>query len=305
MSQSIEDARVTGFAASVHHLSQQDRSLLEGRVRTRPGRGKVEYFERLSPSNMLQVTTRHGDTVWNDIEHSRRAAFKADYAWSQPVDEEDMLELIIDPVGEYAMAAAAAVGRRIDQTIVNALYGSASTGEGGAGTQALPAGQKINAGGTNKLTLANISSGLQLLYDRGVVVTPGDFTYLVNPAGMKHVIDDTGTSNGAFTGTDYTNSNVMQAGVVNVYLGFTWIMLPDQNNNASYGILPLVATDNVATFMFHRNGLGLAVWNRVSASIDKRPDKNNTTQVLVKTSIGAVRVEDELVVQIEVDESGA
>ena len=55
--------------------------------------------------------------------------------------------------------------------------------------------------------------------------------------------------------------------------------------------------------MFHRNGVGLAVWNRVSASIDKRPDKNNTTQVLVKTHIGAVRIEDELVIEILVDNS--
>jgi len=303
MSDTIEVARVQGFAASVHHLSQQNQSLLEGRVRMHQAVGKIEYFDRLSPSNMIQVTTRHGDTVWNDIAHTRRAAVKLDYSWSQPVDEEDELELIIDPVGEYAIAASAAVGRRIDTTIVNALNGTALTGEAGAGSQALPAGQIVNSGGTTQLTLAAISSGMQIVYDTGAMITPNDVTFVHHPAGLKHIIDDTPA--GAFASSDFSSGGVMHAGQVRNYLGMLWVMLPDLVNNTGFGVLPNPATDNVRCFIFHRNALGLAVWNRVSASIDKRPDKNNTTQVLVKTSIGAVRVEDELVVAVEVDESGA
>ncbi len=129
-------------------------------------------------------------------------------------------------------------------------------------------------------------------------------TFVHSPAGLKHIIDDTPA--GAFASSDFSGSgSVMKAGNVREYLGMTWILMPDKLNNAEYGILPNPATDNVRCFLFHRNGVGLAVWNRVSASIDKRPDKNNTTQVLVKTSIGAVRVEDELVVAVEIDESGA
>lgn len=302
MSDTIDVSRIQGFADSVHHISQQDRSLLEGKVRVRPGKGKVEYFERLSPSNMLQVTTRHGDTVWNDINHSRRAAFKADYSWSQPVDEEDQLELLIDPVGEYAMAAGMAVGRRIDQTIVDAISGTANTGEAGAGTQVLPAGQTLNAGGTTGLTMALMAQGLQRLYDRGVIVNPLDFTYVHSPNALRDILEDSGAT--AFTSTDFTNSNVMKAGVVREFMGFSWIMMPDKAVNTETGILPIVeSTDRIGTYMFHRNGVGLAVWNRVSASIDKRPDKNNTTQVLVKTHIGAVRIEDELVIEILVDNS--
>ena len=302
MSDTIDVARIQGYENSVHHLSQQEQSRLESRVRMRQGRGKVEYFERLSPANMLQTTTRHGDTVFNDIEHSRRAAFKADYNWAQPVDEEDMLEILIDPVGEYAIAAAAAVGRRIDQTIVDALNGSAATGETGAGTQALPAAQIINSAGTTGLTLALFTLALQTLTDTGMILD-NNITYVHNPTAAKQVIDDAGLP--SFTSTDFTMSNVMQTGMIRTFLGATWVQMPSVLNNAEFGILPTIATDNVGTFLFHRNGLGLAVWRRVSASIDKRPDKNNLTQVLVKTHIGAVRVEDELVVRIEIDESQA
>ena len=291
MSATITDARIVGFNGSVHHLSQQGRSLLEARVRTRPGMGKVEYFERLSPSNMSLVTTRHGDTVWNDIEHSRRAAYKADYSWAQPVDEEDQLEILIDPVGEYAMAASAAVGRRIDQTVVNALYGNAATGEAGGGAVATLTNSQTSAA----LSLSRIATGLQTLYDRGVVVSPGDFTYVHNPKSLAQAINDSAAAGGPFTSTDYTQSEVMHAGAINVYMGFSWIMLPDAVNNAEFGILPALTATTVGTYMFHRNALGLSIWNRVSASIDKRPDKNNTTQILVKTSLGAVRVEEELV----------
>ena len=76
--------------------------------------------------------------------------------------------------------------------------------------------------------------------------------------------------------------------------------MTDAQSNTTYGILPEVSTGVVGTYLYHRNALGLGIWNRVSASIKQRPDKNDLWQVLVKTSIGAVRVEDELVVENQV-----
>lgn len=293
MSDTIEAARVRAYEDSVHHLSQQNMSLLESRVRIRTGVvGKVAMFERLSPSNMILVSTRHGDTVWNDIAHTRRAAFKKDYSWSQPVDEEDKLEVMISPEAEYAIAAAAAVGRRIDQTIVDAISGTASTGEDGDGSQALPAAQKETTATGN--TLAKMTASLKILYNNAVTVTPQDVTYVTNPAGLEDVLNLS-----TFTSNDF-GPKALVPGQVSHYLGMTWIMMTDAEANSDYGILPEVTTGVVGTYLFHRRGVGLATWKRVSASIDKRADKNNTMQVLVKTHIGAVRVEDVLVVENQI-----
>lgn len=294
MSQTIEVARVQGYEAAVHHLSQQQVSLLENRVRVRPaGPSKIEYFNVLSPAAMLQTTVRHGDTTWVDIEHTRRAALKKDFSWAQPVDEEDQLETIISPASEYAVAAAAAVGRQIDLEIVNAISGTAATGETGTGSQALPSSQIDSSAGT--LTLAKLAAGVSKILERGVMISPQDMTYIHDVGAYEDLIVDTG-----FTSRDFTMKGPRDDGRFTTFMGLTFILMTDKNTNASFGILPSVSSTVAKTFLFSRMGVGLAVWRRVSASIDKRPDKNNLLQVLVKTHIGAVRIEDELVFQIDV-----
>jgi hypothetical protein len=42
----------------------------------------------------------------------------------------------------------------------------------------------------------------------------------------------------------------------------------------------------------------LGTWNDMTVSIDKRPDKRNSTQVYVSSTVGATRTEEKRVVQL-------
>ncbi len=289
MAETIETWRVQAFEANVQHLSQQNRSFLEPWVRRRSGMaGKVTFFERLSPADMLKVTTRHGDTVFVNIEHTRRAAFKVDFAWAQAVDEEDKLENITDPAHEYAVAAAAAVGRRIDQSIIDAVSGTAATGEAGAGSPVLPAAQKETTATGN--TLAKMVTSLKILWDNSVMVNPQDVVYIASPSSLEDVLNETDNT---FRSKDFNPGMALLTATITSYLGMSWVIST---------LLPIISGTIRGTYLMHRNAVGLGQWLRVSASIKPRPDKNDLLQVLVKTMLGAVRVEDELVVQNEITE---
>lgn len=291
MIDTIEQWRVQAYSDNVHHLSQQRVAFLEGWVRKAVNlRGKVKFFDRLSSSEMKRTTTRHGDTEWVDIDKSRRAAFKINYSWAHPVDEEDQLESITDITSELAIAAAAAVGRRIDQSVIDAISGVAAYDETGSSSIALPSAQKETTASGN--TLAKLIASLRKLYDAKVMVTPDQVCYVHSPSSLEDLllISSPGL---VLTSRDYNPAMALMTGQINQYLGMTWIMST---------LLPLVSTGVRGTYLFHKNAVGFAEWIRVKSSIAPRPDKNDLIQLLVKTMHGAVRVEDVLVVENQVTE---
>ncbi len=289
MPDTIESWRVQAFSDNVHHLAQQKLAKFAAWCRMATNlTGKVKYFDRLSAADMIRQTVRNGDTQWVNLEHSRRGAFKVNYVWSRPVDEEDQLETIDNITSELAIAAAAAVNRRFDQTWADAISGSAPQGEDGSTLVALPSAQKETTASGN--TLAKLVASLRKLYDADIDVNPAEVVYAHSPASLEDLLNISST----FTSRDFNPAMALMTGQINQYLGMTWVM----SNR-----LPIVSSTNVrGTYLAHKNAVGFAEWVKVKSSIDPRPDKNNLIQLLVKTMHGAVRVEDLLVVENQVTE---
>lgn len=288
MIDTIEQWRVQAYSDNVHHLTQQKPARLEGWVRKATNlTGKVKFFDRMGPSEMGLNTVRHGDTEWVDIDKSRRAAFKVNYVWAHPVDEEDQLETLANITSELAVAAAAAVNRRIDRSIIGAISGVAAFDETGSSSIALPSAQKETTASGN--TLAKMVASLKLFYDRDIDVNPADVCYVHSPASLEDLLQLS-----TFTSRDFNPFMALMTGQINQYLGVTWVMST---------LLPIVSGSNIrGTYLVHKTAIGFAEWQRVKGSVDRRPDKNNLVQVMVKSFHGAVRVEDELVVENQVTE---
>lgn len=289
MPDTIETWRIQAFSDNVHHLAQQKMAKFEPWVRKATNiTGKVKYFDRLSGADMQLQTVRNGDTQWVNVEHSRRGAFKTNYVWARPVDEEDQLETIDNITSELAIAAAFAVNRRFDQTWANAISGSAAQGEDGSTLVPLPAAQKETTASGN--TLAKLVASIKKLNDADIEVMPSEIVYAHSPASLEDLLNISST----FTSRDFNPAFALMTGQINTYLGMTWVMSTR---------LPIVSGTTVrGTYLAHRNAVGFAEWVKVKSSLDKRPDKNNLMQILVKTMHGAVRVEDQLVVENQVTE---
>ena len=290
MPDSITEVRSIGYNAAVHHQVQQKRAKLFDRVSMKTGLvGKATTFPRQGSADMRRKTGRHEPTQFVNVANSNRVVFVAHYDWFAPVDPEDDMENIINPMGELAVSGARASERNIDQVIIDGLSGNANSGEDGTTLVALPASQK-QASGTGAFALAKITEAQQNFRDNDIDISPEDVTMVISPSALNDMTIDT---TDVFRSRDFNPFLLLQSGEIQIFLGMMWVISTR---------LPEVSTGVRGCYMFHRDGIGLGIWNRAMGSFDRRPDLSNSFQVGVTQSIGAVRKEEELVFELQFTE---
>jgi len=286
MSTQINTAFVQQYSANVQMLSQQMGSRLRDAVRVESMTGKNAFFDQVGLATATKRTTRHADTPQMDTPHARRRVSLVDYEYADLIDDQDKIRMLIDPTSSYAMAAAAAMGRAMDDEIIAAATGTAFTGETGSTSTALPAAQQIAAGGTD-LTVAKLREAKKKLDLADV--DPSINRYIAcGPDQIEALLGDTNV-----TSSDFNTVKALVQGEVTQFMGFEFIMT---NRLAKSG-------DERTCFAWAEDGLALAIGKDVNARIDERADKGYATQVYYCMSVGATRMEEEKIVQILCDES--
>ena len=152
MSNQITTAFVEQYSRNVSMLSQQMGSKLRGTVDVESITGKNSFFEQIGVTAAQKKTSRHSDTPQIDTPHDRRRVSLDDYEWADLIDDVDKIRMLIDPTSSYAKAAAAAMGRSMDDVIISAFNAAADTGVSGGTSVALPS--------TSKFATSNQSDGL-------------------------------------------------------------------------------------------------------------------------------------------------
>jgi hypothetical protein len=290
MSNQITTAFVQQYSSNVQMLSQQMGSVLRGVVDVESVTGKSAFFDQVGKTTAVVRSSRHADTPQIDTPHSRRRVTLADYEWADLIDNADKVRLLIDPTSSYAKAAAAAMGRAMDDVIIAALGGTAYTGETGSTSVALPAAQKpYSSSQSDGLTITKLLEAKRLL--DAADVDPSLQRYLV--CGPKQIGDLLGTTQ--VTSSDFNTVKALAQGQVDSFLGFKFIVTNRLKLDATN-------TDDRLAYAFTADAIKLAIGQDVLARIDERADKSYSTQVYYAMSIGATRMEEEKVVEIACDE---
>jgi Phage capsid protein len=255
--------------------------------------GQSKSVERMGAAEAYDITSRHADTKFVEVPHSRRWIDLADKGWAELIDKLDKVRLLADPVNGYSMLAMAALNRRIDDAILTAARGSARTN---AGLSVLPSTQKIAAGGSN-LTLAKLLTAKEILDanevddDASMAMdgqSPNEASQRVIVVNAKMLTNLYGTTE--LKSVDYNTVKALAQGQINTFLGFTFVRSERIARDAT-------ATTGYAV-AWSRTCVALGIGQEISTSVDKRPDKNNAWQVFADMSIGSTRLEDEGVVEI-------
>jgi len=286
MSTQVTTAFVQQYSANVQMLSQQMGSRLRDAVRVENMTGKNAFFDQVGKATAQKRTTRHADTPQIDTPHARRRVSLVDYEYADLIDDQDKVRMLIDPTSAYAQAAAAAMGRAMDDEIIASALGTAYTGETGSTATALPAGQQIADGGAD-MSLAKLREAKKILDLADV--DPSIPRYIAcGPDQIEALLADTNV-----TSSDFNTVKALVQGEVNQFMGFNFIV---SNRLSKTG-------DIRSCFAWAEDGLALAVGRDVMARIDERSDKGYATQVYYCMSIGSTRMEEEKVVQIDCDEA--
>jgi len=286
MSTQVTTAFVQQFSANISMLSQQMGSLLRSAVDVESVNGEKAFFDQVGSAAAVLRTSRHADTPLVDTPHSRRMVTLSDYEYAELVDDADKVRLLVDPTSTYSRAAAAAMGRAMDDVIIAAALGTAKTGKDGGTSTALPSGQKI-AHGSAGLTLAKLLSAKEILdansvdpsIPRHIVVSPKQISDLLN--------------NTTVTSSDFNTVKALAQGELNSFVGFNFIvsnrLTTDSNSDRQ-------------VIAFASDGIKLAMGKEPQARIDERADKSYSTQIYYCQSIGSTRMEEEKVVEIACNE---
>jgi hypothetical protein len=290
MSSQVTTAFVQQYSANVQMLSQQMGSRLRDAVNIENVVGKNAFIDQIGKATAQLRTSRHGDTPQLDTPHARRRVSLASYEYADLIDDQDKVRMLIDPTSQYASAAAAAMGRAMDDVIIAAALGTASTGETGSGSATLDATANMvgSSSSNDGLTIAKLLEAKRKMDLNDV--DPSIARYIA--VGPKQIEDLLGTTQ--VTSSDFNTVKALAQGDINTFLGFEFIMT---------NRLDVDTNDIRSCFAWAEDGITLGIGKDVSARIDERADKGYATQVYYCMDIGAVRMEESKVVKIFCDET--
>lgn len=290
MSTQITTAFVQQYKSGVWMLVQQNGSKIRPYVRNESVEGKTAFFDQIGPTAARRRTSRHADTPRMDTPHARRRVSVEDFDWADLIDQEDKVRTLNEFTSPYQMNAAMAMGRAMDEVIVDALLGTAYTGETGSTTVALPSAQKIAAASAG-MTVAKLLATKETMdgddvppEGRIILCTTNQITDLLNTTEVKS--------------SDFNTVKALAQGDLDTFCGFKFVQVDGLRIDGSK-ILPVYNTNQRKCIAFQKDGALLAVGRDMTARIGERADKNYATQVFTSMTIGATRMEEERVVQID------
>lgn len=297
MSQFVTTAFVQQYSTNIAMLLQQQGSRLRGAVMEHGFVGKaatvVEQFGAVTPVKNL---ARHSDTPLISTPQDRRWVYPTDYDWADLIDSQDKLRMLIDPTGPYTQAGVMAMGRAMDDEIINGFFGTNNTGENGTTAVTFPSGQivaaNVGASANTGLNVAKLRAAKKLLMQAEVDIDNDQLFVAITAQQHDNLLNEVQAIS-----LDYTDRPVLVEGRIRAFMGFNFIHSERIPGGPSY-------TGSVSTGGLYyvpcwaKSGLALGMWNDVQASVDKRPDKRNSWQVYVTATVGATRTEEKRCVQI-------
>ena len=288
-SQSVVYAQA--YAQNIMQLAQSKYSKLMPIVYIKPNvKAKVFFQDQIGKWSMATKGGRNVQTPNNDPNLARRRGTMVDYHDNRMLDRGDELRMLSDPRSAYTIAAAQSLGRQIDVVIANAMLATANTGETGSGTITLGTTaitSHVNptlglTGTPATLTFARVRAAKRAL-DLEDVETEDRF-FVVSPQGMDALLNTTQA-----TSSDYAAVKALVRGDIDTWMGFKWIV---STNLSSSGTI-------TSCFAMQRYALAFAMGSEPLVRTDERQDLSYSWQVYYELNIGAVRLEEARVVQMD------
>lgn len=279
------------YSRNIMQLAQEKYSKLMSLVYVKDNvTGKNFYQDQIGKWGMQTKGSRNVQTPNNDPNLARRMGTLVDYQDNRMLDRGDEIRTISDPRSAYTIAGSASLGRQIDTVIAQRILATANSGETGStsvtlGTTSIsahvnPTGQATGTPAT--LTFARVRQGKRVL-DLEAVEMEDRFA-VVSPGALDQILNTTQA-----TSSDYNAIKALVRGELDTWMGFKWVM---STNLSTSGTI-------TSCFFMQRYALCLAMGTQPIVRTDERADLSYSWQVYYELNIGAVRLEEARVVQMD------
>jgi len=281
MAINLSTAFVTLFDAEVKQ-AYQGQAQLRAAVRVRSGvEGSTYKFPKIG-KGVAQVRIPQSDVTPLNVSYGQVTATLSDYIAAEYSDIFMQAKVNFDERSELVKVVSAAIGRRQDQLILDALAASSTSNT---------VASSIGGANTN-MNLDKLIAAKKALDANNV---PMDGRQIIihanNLAGM---LGET-----KVTSSDFNTVKALVQGEIDTFLGFKFHVVGDRTE----GGLAISSGDR-KVYAFHKDAVGLAEGIAPKTEINYIPEK---TSFLVASmfSAGAVAIDAEGIVEITCDENGA
>jgi hypothetical protein len=292
MSNQVNVAHIQQYANTLEHLVQQRGSRLMKGVTTRSYTGKAaKVVEQIGAVEAVEILDRHADTQLTDTPHAARWAFPRDWGTADMVDKQDLIRMLTDPRSAYAINQANALGRKIDDLIIDAFFtDTAKIGENGSTsvTYANDGGNTVDSSGTNAMTVDKLREAKKLLMADEVDVDNETLWCAITAQQHDDLLSQTQAIN-----LDYQTRPVLMEGKITAFMGFNFIHTER---------LTLDANSDRLCPAWAQSGMVLGQWDGIESNVDRIPLKWNNWLVQSRGTWGATRTEGEKIVKIICEE---
>lgn len=299
MADFITTAFVQDYKNTVMMLAQQEGSRLRSLVTGDTYKGKAgKVVEQFGITKAQKRTSRHGDTPLMVVPQYARWVFPSDYEWAALVDDQDKLRMAIDPTSPIAKAGAMAMGRAMDDEIMLALYGDAKTGENGTDTTTFDTSLQIvgpNTGGTaTNLNVAKLREVRRIFTSNDIDLDREQITMIITSKEQDALLGET-----QITSVDFNDRPVLVDGKVTRFLGINFKQMEFTNTTAFDNTASMLNSTNRYCPAFLPSAMHLGVWEDTVAKMSERDDKGYSTQVYLKSTVGATRIDEKRIIRVE------
>jgi hypothetical protein len=298
MSFQITSAFVQQYTTNVEMLLQQKGGKLAPYVMVENFYGKgAKVVEQFGPVKPVKNLARHSDTPLISTPSDARWAYPTDFDWADLIDNQDRLRMLIDPQSPYVMNGVETMRRAQDDVILAAFYATSMTGENGTTSTTFPAGQKVasTVGGAaaTGLNISKLRAGKKILQANGVDFETDPIYMVINSADSDNLLNEA-----QMISLDYNSKPVLVDGAISRFMGVNFVQVEYTDTTAYDSSAVNDISGTRYSPMWAKSGMKLGIWNDVTTSIDRRPDKRNSWQVYITATYGATRLQEKKVVQI-------
>lgn len=282
MAITIDKVYIQTFERNVRHLAQQADTRLRRFVTEKATDGQKHNWERLGSGEASLKAAARVATPTSDLPWSRRVSLAQTYHMGETVEQEDVVQMLIDPNSNVSAAIANGMKRKIDDILIAAATGTALNGDGTTST--FPAGQVVGDG-TGTISIDNILEVQEKFYKNDI--DPDESKVMViSPTVQRKLMSLMEVTSG-----DYQNSKALATGMLPNWMGFDWVV--------SNRLLVPVA-GQISCLAFTKRALGFQVNRDITAKVAEDPSLSFAWRIYAAMTMGAVRTEDEHIVHLRV-----
>lgn len=282
MAITIDKVYIQTFERNVRHLAQQTDTRLRRFVTEKATDGQKHNWERLGSGEASLKAAARVATPTSDLPWSRRVSLAQTYHMGETVEQEDVVQMLIDPNSNVSAAIANGMKRKIDDILIAAATGTALNGDGT--TSAFPAGQVVGDG-TGVISIDNILEVQEKFYKNDI--DPDESKVMViSPTVQRKLMSLMEVTSG-----DYQNSKALATGMLPNWMGFDWVV--------SNRLLVPVA-GQISCLAFTKRALGFQVNRDITAKVAEDPSLSFAWRIYAAMTMGAVRIEDGQIVHLKV-----